>query len=342
MCFVTFFFFLSCFSECDLKLDAKIKMMRKTYHLCLSAGNHGLLCRREEDYVRMVNCICIAALRTETIVLAFAVMANHIHLCVRSYDQEKYMKTLRYMYTRYFNSKYHRRGRLGERSYFVLELEGLHHILTAIAYVLRNPLHHGISATPFGYAYTSANAIFRKALGKTLPLALERKNMYRYLPEPCGEIPSGYRMDVKGMLFPDDIIDVSEVEHLFATPRSFLYYMNRLSGKQWEEEQRKDSSETIPVTLDDIEKGVNVQTIQEMLVAEHGKADYNAVSDITTCQMIDDYISEHCPGCRSVYDLPTESVQSIMRHLHIKYSLPKSQLLRCFPGLSRKNSAFFS
>ncbi len=88
------------------------KDMRKTYHLCLSAGNHGLLCRREEDYVRMVNCICIAALRTETIVLAFAVMANHIHLCVRSYDQEKYMKTLRYMYTRYFNSKYHRRGRL--------------------------------------------------------------------------------------------------------------------------------------------------------------------------------------------------------------------------------------
>ena len=316
-------------------------MMRRTYHLCLSAGNHGLLCRREEDYVRMVNCICIAALRTETVVLAFSVMSSHVHLCVRSYDHEKFMKSLRYMYTRYFNSRYNRRGRLGERYHFVLELDGLYHILTAIAYVLRNPLHHGISATPFGYPYTSANAIFRKALGKILPLTLDRKNMYRHLPEPCGKIPSGYRMDVKGMLFPDDIIDVSEVEHLFATPRSFLYYMNRISGKQWEEEQSKDSSETVPVTLDDIEKGVNVQTIQEMLAAEHGKADYNAASDIVICQMIDDYISEHCPECRSVYDMPTESVKSIMHHLHITYYFPKHQLLRCLSVMSRKNSIFF-
>lgn len=316
--------------------------MRKTYHLCLSAGDHGLLCRREEDYVRMVNCICIAALRTETVVLAFSVMSNHVHLCIRSYDPEKFMKTLRYMYTRYFNSRYHRRGRLGERNHFVLELDGLHHILTAIAYVLRNPLHHGMSATPFGYAYTSANAIFRKALGKTLPLALERKSMYRYLPEACDEIPSAYRMDVTGMLFPDDVIDVSEVEHLFATPRSFLYYMNRLSGKQWEEEQSKDLSGTCPVTLDDIEKGIDVQTVQEMLAAEHGKADYNAVSDITICQMIDDYIADHCPECRSVYELSPESVQSIMRQLHIKYSFPKPQLLRCLSILSQKNRAIFS
>lgn len=300
-----------------------------------------MLCRREEDYVRMVNCICIAALRTETVVLAFSVMSSHVHLCIRSYDQEKFMKTLRYMYTRHFNSKYHRRGRLGERNHFVLELDGLYHILTAIAYVLRNPLHHGISATPFGYAYSSVNSIFRKSLGKTLPLALERKNMYRYLPEACDDIPSAYRMDVAGMLFPDDIVDVSEVEHLFATPRSYLYYMNRLSGKQWEEEQSKDLSGTDPVILDDIERGIKVQTVQEMLAAEHGKADYNAVSDIAICKMIDDYISEHCPEYRSVYDLPTESVQSILHHLHIRYSFPKQQLLRCLSVLSRKNMAFF-
>lgn len=303
--------------------------MRKTYHLCLSAGDHGLLCRREEDYVRMVNCICIASLRTETIVLAFAVMANHVHLCVRSYDQEKYMKTLRYMYTRYFNSKYHRRGRLGERNHFVLELEGLHHILTAIAYVLRNPLHHGLSATPFGYVYSSANAIFRKALGKTFPFELDRKSMYRYLPEPCGEVPYSYRMDVTGMLFPDDIIDVSEVEHLFATPRSYLYYMNRLSGKQWDEEQRKDSSGADPVTLDVVEKGVRLHTVQEMLFAEYGKADYNVSSDMEVCKVIDSYLEESNPGAGSVYDLSEDSRKSVARNLRVRYLFPKSQLFRC-------------
>lgn len=314
--------------------------MRRTYHLCFSAGDSGLMCRLEDDYVRMINCICIAALRTDTVLLAFSVMSSHVHLCVRSYDQNKFMKTLRYMYTRYFNSRYHRHGSLGEKHHFVLELDGLHHILTAIAYVLRNPLHHGVSATPFGYDYSSVNAIFRKALGKTLPSEINRKNMYRYLPEQC-EVPLSYRMDVKGMLFPDDIVDIAEVEHMYATPRSYLYYMNRLSCKKWEDEQKEDSSSSTPVTLGDIEKGIRVQTLQEMFVSEYGKSDYNVVSDIDICRVVDDLIDECYPECRSVYELPEDSVTDIMRHLNVRYSFPKHQLLRCLNVVSRKNRAFF-
>ena len=136
-------------------------------------------------------------------------------------------------------------------------------------------------------------------------------------------------MDVTGMLFPDDIIDVSEVEHLFATPRSYLYYMNRLSGKQWDEEQRKDSSGADPVTLDVVEKGVRLHTVQEMLFAEYGKADYNVSSDMEVCKVIDSYLEESNPGAGSVYDLSEDSRKSVARNLRVRYLFPKSQLFRC-------------
>lgn len=303
-------------------------MMRKTYHLCLSAGKDGLLCRKEEDYIRMVNSICLAALRTGTDLLAYSVMSSHVHICARTQCQNEFIACMKYMFTRYFNNCHHRTGRLGESKHFVLELNGLYHTLAAISYVLRNPLHHGVAATPFDYRFSSVNAVFRTALGKSLPSSLPRKSMYRYLPDSFS-VPDHYMMDESGLLIPDCVTDVADVEHLYVTPRSFLYYMNRLSGKSWEEEQGRDASGDAPVTLLDIEKGTDMKNIQEMLVAEYGKADYNAASDIDVCKVIDDYIGKHVPGVRSIYELSEDSRKRIAGDIRALYLFPKSQLSRC-------------
>lgn len=301
--------------------------MRKTFHLCLSAGSDGLLCRREDDYVRMVNCIGLAAKRTDTILLAYSVMSNHLHMCVRTECHEAFIRSIRYMYTRYFNNRYYRKGRLGEKRYFVIELKGLHHILTAIAYVLRNPLHHGVSPTPFAYKYSSVNAAFRLNLGKTEPIHIPLKSMYRFLPEPC-DVPDSFRMDESGMLIPDYVVDVAEIEHLFATPRSYLYYMNRLSGAKWEEEQKQDRSEMPPLTLSDIEKGVVTRGLESMLISEYGKSDYNSITDIRLCAIVDDLLQEKY-GVSSIYELSVEDRSLIAAALYREYRLPKDQLSRC-------------
>ena len=41
------------------------KTMKRTYHLCLSAGNENML-RDEADYIHGVNCLCLAAIKTAT------------------------------------------------------------------------------------------------------------------------------------------------------------------------------------------------------------------------------------------------------------------------------------
>ena len=102
----------------------------------------------------------------KTFLLADAEMSTHTHIGVRTENPYEMIERAWLLYTRYFNNKYRRQGRLGEKTPFVLELEGLHHILAAICYILRNPLHHGLSLTPFGYAHSSANTYFSKELGK--------------------------------------------------------------------------------------------------------------------------------------------------------------------------------
>lgn len=156
--------------------------------------------RTDSDYIRGINCLCIAAYRTNSDLLAYAFMSNHVHLCTRTENPSLLMRHYRYMYSRYFNAKYQRSGRLGEKHHFELELDGLHHILTAIAYILRNPMHHGVTATPLGYKYSSVSAVFSKELGRDISHEqMESKSHYLFLPGKVN-LPAGFRIMTCGMI----------------------------------------------------------------------------------------------------------------------------------------------
>lgn len=297
-----------------------------TYHICLSAGSSGVLCRDEEDYRRLINCLAIAAYHLKCRTLAYSVMSTHLHLCARTDRARELVKKVRYMYTRYFNQKYNRNGRLGEDPYIV-ELKGLYHILTAIAYILRNPLHHGVAATPFGYKFSSISAIFQKELGRQPVPTLPQKLMYRHLPDGVTP-PPGYLMDESGMFLPECIVDVEDVEHMFATARSYLYYMNRLSGRKWEEEQCQDNTGQPPVTMETLETGVKMNDLQTMLTNEFGRSNYNSVTDIALCEEIDSICLSNY-GVRSVYGLDTRTRKGMADALMRRHHISKAQVLRC-------------
>lgn len=321
-----FFFFLIRLTAEDYNFKAKT-LMKKTYHLCLSSKNE-ILFRCEEDFIRGINCLCLTVYRFEASLSAYVFMSNHVHICIRAEDPDKLIRAFWYMYTRYFNSKYGRNGHLGEPDSFKLEIEGLYHLLTAIAYILRNPMHHGVTGTPFGYPYSSIRALFRKDFGWENDLeCLPEKSEYRYLPRHQS-LPESFRMDKHGMIMPECAIDVADVEHQFSTARSFLYYMNRLSGEKWEEEQSKDSNGQKPVTLSDIENENTFQDIKVLLINEHGRSNYNAVTDVQLCEEIDTDIVPRL-GKRSVYELTQQEKKQIAIFLMRKYHVPAVQVLRC-------------
>ena len=302
--------------------------MKKTYHLCLSGGDE-VLFRDEEDYIRGNNCLCMAAHKTNSSMLAYSEMSNHVHIGVRTEDPDQFMKAFRYPYNRYFNRKYCRSGRLGEENFFSLEIDGLYHLLAALAYILRNALHHGVAATPFGYRYSSVSALFRRELGRFEdPILMPEQNQRRYMPNR-ERLPEGFRMDASGLILPESVIDVADVEHQFSTARSFLYYMNRISGEAWEKEQMEDCTSMPPITLNEIEKGVALHDVRTMLTNEHGRANYHAVSDLQLCKEIDKVLLN---GERSVYQLSHKEKSHIAELLFREYRVSEEQVRRCLGG----------
>ena len=237
-----------------------------------------------------------------------------------------------YQYARYFNAKYHRKGRLGERHAFTVELDGLYHTLAAISYVFRNPLHHGITATPLAYSHSSARVIFSKDIWSESSKDIIPKHKQRTFLPSHNTCPEGYRMDTNGLILREDVVDTSDVEHLYGTPRAFLYYMNRLSGEEWQKEQKQDNVNATPITIRIIENGISMQTMEQMLRNEHGRNDYRKMSDINLCEFIDKNILPEI-GKTSVYLLTASEKQKIAQFLYLQKRLPEAQIKRCLAML---------
>ncbi len=337
---------------------------KRTYHICLSSGDE-VMFRTQDDYYRGFNCYALALAKTDSSSLADVFMSNHFHIVVRTSNPVELMRSMRSSYSQYFNKKYQRNGKLGSKNFYLVEINGLYHHLAAISYVLRNPLHHGVASTPFGYEHSSVNVVFRKELGRiNLENPLPRKLHYRYIGKNI-KSPEHYEMSKRGVYLRESVVDLQAVEHMYLTPRAFDYYMNRKSGEEWSRERQKDNNVAAPFTLESMEReyirakrntikgangvGGNVNTIsgmddkvykkgiektiadrivRRMMSFENGRSNYNKMSDIELCTYIDNMILPKL-GRTSVYCLSDKEKFRIGEFIHEKFHLSASQIKRC-------------
>lgn len=301
--------------------------MKKTYHLCLSGGDE-ILFRDEEDYNRGFNYFALALYKTGSTGLVESFQSTHCHKMVQTEDPVEFMYLMRQSYSKYFNRKYDRHGRVGEKMHFTLEIVGLYHHLAAMTYVLRNALHHGLVPIPYAYPHCSVNAIFQKEMGKRPPERLLEERYFHRFTGKKAEWPSYYRMSESGVFLRESVLDIVQVENMYTSPRAFNYYMSRKSGEEWEKEQEKDKTGVVPVRLESIEAGIKSQTVEKMLIYENGRSDYRKISDIDLCTEIDRNIVPRY-GKTSVYHLSRSEKQQIGEQLYRQYHLSEAQIRRC-------------
>ncbi|MBR5159347.1 MAG: hypothetical protein IKW84_07170 [Bacteroidaceae bacterium] len=169
---------------------------------CCFTSHQEVMFRSPQDVGFFLNLLALTSWKYGVDIFADTEMSNHVHLLLFSSDKTEtrlsvgpYSKTvtkpgfdrdgsilysdsnqlsdfvsaLRKRYTWYFTEKYQRDcgGRMGEKYYFSLIIEGNYHMISACSYVLRNGLHHGVSGTSFMYPYSSINDMFIPELGKT-------------------------------------------------------------------------------------------------------------------------------------------------------------------------------
>jgi hypothetical protein len=194
--------------------------------------------------------------------------------------------------------------------------------------VIRNALHHGVCPTPFGYPYNSSRCIFAEELGFACEEEnLAERNIRRLMPAHV-RCPSGYRMTKSGIIIRDSVIDVADVEHLYGTPRSYLYHMNRLSSEEWTKEQTNDRNGLPPVTLEMIEAGMPCRSEQDLRNNEFGKLDYRALTYMHVCSIIQKEILQRYSK-ESVYILSVKEANEIANWLYSNYRLSTKMIARC-------------
>ena len=291
--------------------------------------------RNEEDMKRAFNCLCSALYWTGSRCLAENDLPNHHHGCYETECPGDLVQIRRQSYTRYFNEKYDRKGPLGDKGYFAAEIQGLRHKLTAISYTLRNTVHHGFTSTPFEWPFCSANAYFRKELGKMyVPAPLLTPAQIEAVLPRRAQFDPAWKMGVEGVFLRESVIETAVVENLYATPKAFNYFLTRLSGEDWNKEQEADGDGFPPITLENFEALVlqressRSQTVADMLRNEKARTASLRFNDLQLCEMIDQqYVPRY--QALSVYQLSMREKNDIASELFRRRLAGEAQIRRC-------------
>lgn len=301
--------------------------MKESYHICFTSHNE-VMFRDPEDHGMFLNLMALRAFSMDTEVLVDAQMSTHVHLGIFSGNPQLFAASLRMSYSKYFNRKYDRKGRMGEKYTFQLRIEGHVHQMVLQNYVIRNGLHHAASATALGYPYCCARDLFSEDIGLNTdkPARMSKEDMYSQLPRHA-EFPDHYQMNEQGFFTRQSFMEIRRAEQYYGSPRNYLYQINRLTDDSWTRDQMDEGTGT-PVTIYNIEQA-DEKSVAQMLKNESGRY-YNRshLQDLDVCRLIDgDLLSSF--GATSVYHLTDSQKKSLAQRLRYEYHLPEAQIARC-------------
>ena len=301
--------------------------MKESYHICFTSHDE-VIFRDDEDHGMFINLMALRCYAENTEILVDAEMSTHAHLNIFTNEPMRYASNLRLSYTRYFNKKYGREGRLGQKGTFVLKVEGHVHQMVLQNYIGRNGLHHNAAATAFGYKYCSTRDLFSNDIcfqtEKAIPMS--RADIASYLPRHS-EFPDEYQMNEHGVFVRRSFMELRRAEQFYGSPRNYLYQMNRLTDESWSREQDGDCTGK-PLTLADIEQA-DAPSVAQMLKNETGRNfSRTRLQDLDVCRLIDkDFLPRF--GVSSIYRLTDTQKKRIARALFYDYRLPDHQIRRC-------------
>lgn len=286
-------------------------------HICIKSEKE-VMHRDEDDYRCGISKMALAAYRTQTIIYAYALMSTHIHIVLETRNCSKFISCFRNGYTKWFNSKYKRDGRLGEKSFHTEYLGTFNRTLSAINYVLRNPVHHLVTDTALGYEFCSARYVF---VGQVCPgEATSRYRMSRYYSHNIA-LPKSMTLNEKGMISPLSFLDIKAVERIYATPKNFLFHINRPSYADLEKSAGTNGEKVLSIC--DIEPTMSLEEIQNN---ERKRSVQGLTTDIDVCRIIDKEIL----SVRTYAQLTQQEKKMLADRLFRKFKyLSKKQIARC-------------
>lgn len=129
------------------------------YHIMIRGVNKQYLFHDDQDYRKFLKCLRQSLFKSESDLIAYCLMTNHVHLLLFSHEPDIFMKRLSSGYVYYFNHKYNRIGHLFQERYKSEAITNDSYLLTAFRYILHNPEKAGIC--PYDrYPYSSFRELY--------------------------------------------------------------------------------------------------------------------------------------------------------------------------------------
>ncbi len=126
---------------------------------CKAAHNEKLFCD-EKDYFMYIELLKKQRTEFGFKLYAYALLPQHLHLFIEpspSVEISEIMRSLNTAYSKYFNSRYERRGHLFRERFKACLVEKDLYLIDIISHVHRNPIRSHFSSTPNEYPYSSAS-----------------------------------------------------------------------------------------------------------------------------------------------------------------------------------------
>ncbi|OGP58815.1 MAG: hypothetical protein A2162_05885 [Deltaproteobacteria bacterium RBG_13_52_11b] len=140
---------------------ARIVGLGYPHHVVQRGNNKERIFFDKEDYQKYLSLLEKYSAEKEVPILAYCLMANHVHLLLRPLSDSalpKMMQGVTLCYTQYFNAKNERTGRLWECRYYSSIIDEDRYLWSAAKYIENNPVRAGMVRKPDDYGYSSARA----------------------------------------------------------------------------------------------------------------------------------------------------------------------------------------
>jgi putative transposase len=172
---------------------------------------------------------------SETRLLGWCLMTNHVHLIAVPERVDSLSVLLRRVhgrYAQYYNVRTARTGHLWQNRFFACVLEASH-LWTALAYVERNPVRAGMVVAPQDYPWSSATA---HLTGEDPDALLDMEWWRREAPPHWREILNGRQGDSDNEA---QLRSCTYAGRPYGS-KAFLSEMSTRFGRQWDRPQQTD------------------------------------------------------------------------------------------------------
>lgn len=131
------------------------------YHVVVKGVNSQLMFEERRDYLKYIEILEYQKENCSFELFAYCLMSNHVHLLIRVNETplDSVFRKINTSYANWFNMKYSRSGPLQDGRYYSEPINSVHHFLSALKYIHRNPIKSGLEKSIGAkYPWNSYNA----------------------------------------------------------------------------------------------------------------------------------------------------------------------------------------